>query len=122
MPNPFNRAQLSVLDARVPVERLHVCLTTLMKRICELEGGAEATPVSRAGFATDLRATSIELHRLATGVLDATAALATNLETLAVRVESGEDLSSFDVRVPWESTSPRRARPARGGGDPAAGG
>jgi hypothetical protein len=102
MPNPFNDAQMATLQARVPLERLTSCLTTLMTRLCRLEGTDQGHPVSRPGFAMDLRTAALETKRLRLELVTNIDGLVAELETLAGRVEAGENMSSYDVTLPWE--------------------
>jgi hypothetical protein len=111
MPNPFNRAQLSVLEARAPCNRLEACLTIVMTHLVRMQDDvAGGKQLSRESFATDMRSIAIELERHASQVDEAARSAVQALRELARRVETGDELARIDVEIPW--SPPKRRRPA----------
>ena len=98
--NPFLVLAVQIVQTRIPLETIGRNLTALNE--CVLRDVQQAQhPIRRSTCVRTLRARLTEVHDAWAVLGREIAALDTDTRALADRVEAGEDLSHFEVTIPW---------------------
>jgi hypothetical protein len=104
--NPFHHAQLSVLQLRVPTDALNSTLTRTMEHLVTVQGD-HRHPVSRPEFGRYLRESRERIAQFLEHVARDGQPCLDDIDQLLAQVESGANLTAYDVTVPWERRQAR---------------